>query len=131
MKTVVSAYGPLVMNVFDPLRMYSSPSRRAVDCMPPNASEPEFGSVIAHAPILSSVRRSSAHRSFCSIVPLFMTAAAVRPTLTPIAVTMPGEHRHSSMIGIMNMAPPPPDERSSSSFSAASAASSRSMRFLN
>jgi hypothetical protein len=41
MKTVVSANGPLVMNVFDPLRTYSSPSRRAVDCMPPKASEPE------------------------------------------------------------------------------------------
>src|SRR5215211_4374666 len=31
MKTMVSAYGPLVMKVFDPLRTYSSPSRLAVD----------------------------------------------------------------------------------------------------
>ena len=109
MKTVVSAYGPFVMNVFEPLRRYSSPSRRAVDCMLPNASEPELGSVIAHAPILSSVSRSRAQRSFCSIVPLLMIDAAVSPTLTPIAVTIPGEHRHSSMIGMVNMAPCPLD----------------------
>ena len=55
MNTIVSAYGPFVMNVFDPLSRYSSPSRRAVDAICPNASEPELGSVIAHAPILSSV----------------------------------------------------------------------------
>jgi hypothetical protein len=72
--------------------------------MLPNASEPELGSVIAHAPTLSSVRRSRAQRSFCSIVPLLMIDAAVSPTLTPIAVTIPGEHRHSSMIGIVNIA---------------------------
>ena len=69
MNTIVSAYGPLVMNVFEPLSTYSSPSRRAVDFIEPNASDPESGSVIAHAPILSSVSRSSAHRSFCAIVP--------------------------------------------------------------
>ena len=64
MKTIVSAYGPLVMNVFEPLSTYSSPSRRAVDFIEPNASEPESGSVIAQAPIFSSVSRSSAQRSF-------------------------------------------------------------------
>ena len=31
------------MNVFEPLSRYSSPSRRAVDGIDPNASEPEFG----------------------------------------------------------------------------------------
>ena len=70
MNTIVSAYGPLVMNVFDPLSRYSSPSRRAVDFIDPNASDPESGSVIAHAPIFSSVSSSSAHRSFWAIVPL-------------------------------------------------------------
>ena len=89
------------MNVLEPLRTYSSPSRRAVDFMEPNASEPELGSVMAHAPILSIVSRSSAHRSFCSIVPLAMIADEVRPIDTPMAVTMPGQTRHSSMIGIM------------------------------
>ena len=64
--------------------------------------------MIAHAPILSSVSRSSAHRSFCAIVPFDMIAAAVSPTDTPIAVTMPGEHLHSSMIGSSVNPPPPP-----------------------
>ena len=105
MKIVVSAYGPFVMKVFCPLRMYSSPSRFALDCIRPNASEPESGSVIAHAPTLSNVRRSSAHRSFCAAVPLLMMAPAARPTLTPMAVTSPGEQRHSSMIG-RSMKPP-------------------------
>ena len=108
MNTIVSAYGPLVMNVFEPFRMYSSPSRLAVDCIEPNASEPELGSVIAHAPIFSMVRMSRAHRFFWAVVPLAMIAAAVRPTDTPIAVTMPGEHLQSSMIGSMVKPPPPP-----------------------
>ena len=55
MKTMVSAYGPLVMKVLEPLSTYSSPSRRAVDFIEPKASEPEPGSVMAHAPIFSSV----------------------------------------------------------------------------
>ena len=59
--------------------------------MPPKASEPEPGSVMAHAPIVSSVRRGSAQRSFWRRVPRDMMAAAVRPTLTPSAVTMPGQ----------------------------------------
>ncbi len=89
------------MNVFDPLRTYSSPSRRAVDFIDPNASEPEPGSVMAQAPILSRVSRSSAHRSFWAIVPLDRIAAEVRPIDTPMAVTMPGLQRHSSMMGII------------------------------
>jgi hypothetical protein len=32
-----------------------------------------------------------------------MIDAAVRPTLTPIAVTIPGQYRQSSMIGIIVM----------------------------
>ena len=107
MNTIVSAYGPFVMNVFEPLSRYSSPSRRAVDAICPNASDPELGSVIAHAPILSIVSRSSAQRSFCAIVPFDMIAAAVRPTETPMAVTIPGEHLHSSMMGSRENPPPP------------------------
>ena len=59
--------------------------------MLPNASEPEEGSVIAQAPIFFIVSRSSAQRSFCAMVPFDRMAAAVRPMLTPIAVTRPGE----------------------------------------
>ena len=99
-KTVVSAYGPFVINVFEPFRRYSSPSRRAVDCIRPKASEPESASVIAHAPTFSNVSRSSAQRSFCRTVPRLMIVAAARPVLTPIAVTSPGEHRQSSIMGM-------------------------------
>ena len=49
MNTMVSAWGPLVMKVFEPDSTYSSPSRRAVAFIDPKASEPEPGSVMAHA----------------------------------------------------------------------------------
>ena len=65
--------------------------RRALAFMPPKASEPEPGSVIAHEPILSRVRRSFAQRSFWRQVPFDMMAPPVRPMLTPMAVTMPGQ----------------------------------------
>ena len=60
--------------------------------------------MIAHAPILSSVSRSSAQRSFCAIVPLPRIDAAVSPTDTPIAVTRPGQYWQISMIGIICIA---------------------------
>ena len=66
---------PFVMNVLEPLRTYSSPSRRAVEAIEPKASEPELGSVMAHAPTLSMVSRSGTHRSFWAIVPLEVMAA--------------------------------------------------------
>jgi hypothetical protein len=68
--------------------------------MPPKASDPEPGSVMAQAPIFSIVRIGSAQRSFCAVVPLLMMLAAVSPTETPIAVTMPGQNLQSSTIGI-------------------------------
>jgi hypothetical protein len=67
------------------------PSRRALERIPPKASEPEPGSVMAQAPIFSRVSRSRPQRSFCSSVPLDMMDALVSPTLTPIAVTIPGQ----------------------------------------
>ena len=46
----------------------------------------------AHDPIFSMVSNGSrAHRSFWAVVPLDMIAEAVRPTLTPMAVTIPGQ----------------------------------------
>jgi hypothetical protein len=44
------------------------------DRIDPKASDPDPGSVMAHAPTLSMVRRSSAQRSFCAIVPRLMIA---------------------------------------------------------
>src|SRR5215510_2116553 len=62
------------MKVLEPFSTKPSPSRRAVDFMPPKASEPELGSVIAQAPIFSRVSSDSAQRSFCAIVPRDMMA---------------------------------------------------------
>ena len=56
---------------------YSSPSRRAVESIAPNASDPDEGSVIAQAPIASSVSKGSAQRSFCARVPRERMARAV------------------------------------------------------
>jgi hypothetical protein len=95
----VSAFGPLVMKVLLPLRIQPSPSGRALDFMPPKASDPESGSVIAQAPILSMVSRSRPQRSFCSTVPRFMMVPPASPRDTPMAVTRPGETLHSSTMG--------------------------------
>ncbi len=98
------------MKVLDPLRTYSSPSLRAVAFIDPKASEPEPGSVMAHAPTLSMVSSSGTHRSFWAMVPLELMAAEVRPIDTPMAVTMPGQTLQSSMIGmsVSDDAPPSP-----------------------
>ena len=45
---MVSAYGPLVMKVLLPLRMYSSPSRRAVDVSEDGVFSYEEVSLIVH-----------------------------------------------------------------------------------
>ena len=50
--TMKSARAPLVMNIFEPLITYSSPSRIALVRMPAT-SEPAPGSVIPSAPIFS------------------------------------------------------------------------------
>ena len=98
------------MKVLEPLRTYSSPSRRAVERIEPKASEPEPGSVMAQAPILSRVSRSGTQRSFWAMVPLLEMAAEVSPMDTPMAVTMPGHTLHSSMMGmrVSDEAPPSP-----------------------
>ena len=71
--------------------------------MPPSASEPESGSVIAHAPIFSKVRRSRPHRFICSSVPVSMIVPAASPIDTPSDATMPGLTLHSSMVGISSI----------------------------
>jgi hypothetical protein len=53
--------------------------------------------VIAHAPIFSSVSSSGTKRSFWASVPRARIVPVVSPELTPIAVTMPGHTRHSSI----------------------------------
>ena len=46
---------------------------------------------MAQAPTLSMVSRSRPHRSICAGVPCFMMVPAASPTLTPMAVTIPGQ----------------------------------------
>ncbi len=121
------------MKVFEPLSRYSSPSRRAVDAICPNASEPEFG--LGDRPGADLVERQAGRgpsACVCAIVPFELIAVAVRPTDTPSAVTMPGEHLQSSMIG--NSVNPPPRDSSRSARAAlapavpAAAASSAAIR---
>src|ERR1700757_28396 len=88
------------MNVFCPLRMYSSPSRLTWVFIPPKASEPESGSVIAHAAIFSIVTSGGSQRSFWASVPRAMIVAAPSPRLTPIAATVPRLTPASSLIMI-------------------------------
>ncbi len=57
--------------------------------MPPNASDPESGSVIAHAAIFPSVISSGNQRSFWASVPRLMMVVAPRPRLTPTVLSSP------------------------------------------
>ena len=64
----IVAIEPLVMNIFEPLITYWSPSRTARVRMP-FRSDPAPGSVIAIAPISSPRAIRGSQRLFCSGVP--------------------------------------------------------------
>ena len=89
-----------------------SPSRRTVVFMPPSASDPESGSVIAQAPTLFMVTRSGSHRFFWASVPLDRIVDGVSPRLTPIEATMPRLTPDSSMLRMapIEVIPGPPPE---------------------
>ena len=96
--------------------MYPSPSRLADVRIPPSASDPESGSLIAHEPTLSNVTRSSPHRSICAGVPSLLIVPPARPVETPIDVTSPGLTRHSSIVEMSCAAGSEPrEERGASS----------------
>ena len=78
------------MKVLLPLSSQPPSTGRAVERMPPNASDPDSGSVIAHAPILVSVSRSGTQRRFCSAEPSRRIAPAVKSMLVPSATASPG-----------------------------------------
>ena len=67
-----SACAPLVMNVFEPLMTYSSPSRMAL-VLTLCRSDPVPGSVIAMAPTASPLASFGSHSCFCSSVPYSRT----------------------------------------------------------
>src|SRR5690242_6194291 len=87
--------------------------------MPPNASEPESGSVMAHAAIFSSVISSGSQRSFCASVPRLMMVAAPRPRLTDAVLSNPMLTRAISdtNTAIIDPCAPPPKPPESSGFS--------------
>ena len=66
--TATSAMEPLVIQVFSPLRIQSSPSRRQVVRMPPGL-EPKSGSVRPKHPIAFPDWRSGSQWLFCSSEP--------------------------------------------------------------
>jgi hypothetical protein len=72
--TTPSARQPVVTKIFSPLMIHSSPSSTAVVCTR-EGSEPQPGSVIAMARVLSS------HFAACSGVPAARSAALPRPPL--------------------------------------------------
>ncbi len=92
------------MNVFCPVSTHSSPSRRTVVRIPPKASEPASGSVIAQAPTLANVIRSRAQRLRCSMEPRALMVPPARPTETPIAAGIPMLTRQNSLDTMTPMA---------------------------
>ena len=63
-----SAIDALVIHIFDPLRIQSDPSRRAVVRIPPGL-EPKSGSVRPKQPISSPAAMPGSHCSRCSSLP--------------------------------------------------------------
>jgi len=70
--------------------------------------EPEFGSVIAQAPMVSRVSRLSPQRSICAGVPPFIDGPRGQPGAHSERGDDPGAVVHSSMIGIRVIAALPP-----------------------
>jgi hypothetical protein len=75
------------MNVFEPLRTYSSRSRTAV-VLSEATSEPAPGSESPNEQRIGSSRRGVNQRRFCSSEPAMITGPAPRP-LAEIEVPMP------------------------------------------
>ncbi len=89
-----AAWPALVMNIFEPLRMYSSPFLTAVVWIP-ETSEPAFGSVRANEVSSGSSTSGGSHARFCSSVPAMTTGPWPRPLAT-IAVPIPEQPQQSS-----------------------------------
>ncbi len=75
--------------------------------MPPKASEPESGSVIAQAPTVSNVTRPGSQRSFCASVPRLRIVPAANPRLTPNDATRPRLTPAKSLLSTTPMLPAP------------------------
>src|SRR5690625_884372 len=87
--------------------------------MPPNASEPASGSVIAQHAIFANVISSGSQRSCCASVPRLAMVAAPRPRLTPTLLSQPlrtPDSSETTLPAIASCPPssprPPPEPRS-------------------
>src|SRR5207247_1294550 len=89
--TVQAAWPALVMNVFEPLRTYSSPSRTAVDFIEAT-SEPAPASERPKEQRIGSSRSGESHLAICASVPAMTTGPAPRP-LAAIDVPIPEQPR--------------------------------------
>ena len=110
--TTHEAWPALVMNIFEPLRTYSSPRRTAVVWMP-ETSEPAFGSVSANEQRIGSSSSGASHSRFCSSVPASSTGSAPR-MLATIDVPIPEQPQQSSSPISTPSKPPRPGPPSSS-----------------
>ena len=99
-KTTVHAARPaFVMNVFEPLRTYSSPRRSAVVLMRAT-SEPASGSLRPNEQRIGSSASGGSHSRFCSSSPA-MTTGAEPSVFATIETAMPAQpHESSSPISI-------------------------------
>ena len=75
------------MNVFDPLRTYSSPSRTAV-VLSEATSEPAPGSERPNEQRIGCSTSGGSHVAFCASLPAMITGPEPRP-LAEIEVPMP------------------------------------------
>ena len=94
-KTIThEAWPAFVMNIFEPLRTYSSPRRTAVVWIP-ETSEPAFGSVSANEQRIGSSSSGGSHSRCCSSVPAISIGSAPR-MLATIDVPIPEQPQQSS-----------------------------------
>ena len=112
-KTIThDAWPALVMNIFEPLRTYSSPWRTAVVWIP-ETSEPAFGSVSANEQRIGSSSSGGSHSRCCSSVPAISIGSAPR-MLATIVVAIPEQPQQSSSPINTPSKPPSPGPPSSS-----------------
>ena len=93
--TATSAIVPLVIHIFAPLRIQSSPSRRAWVRIVPG-SEPASGSVRPKQPIASPRCIAGSQRSFCSSEPQRQIANIASEPCTDTALRTPESPASSS-----------------------------------
>ncbi len=89
-----SALPAFVMNIFEPLMTYSSPSWTAVVWMP-ETSEPAFGSLSPKEQRIGLSISGGSHSCFCSSLPAIITGAAPR-VLATIETAIPAQPQESS-----------------------------------